>query len=219
MQRLTGKVAWVTGAGTGIGEAAAIALAREGASVMLTGRRKEPLEMVAARVAEEGGTARVHSGDMSRAEDALGIAEAIEREFGRIDILVNNAGSNIPDRSWKRLSPSGVDELIRSNLSSSFHGALAVLPIMRNQKDGVIINTASIAGRVVSTQPGAGYIAAKHGVVALSHNINMERSAGMGSARRRSVRVRSRRRSSPNAPSLSARRTGLGCCNRRISAI
>jgi NAD(P)-dependent dehydrogenase (short-subunit alcohol dehydrogenase family) len=87
MQRLTGKVAWVTGAGTGIGEAAAIALAREGASVMLTGRRKEPLEMVAARVAEEGGTARVHSGDMSHAEDALGIAEAIEREFGRIDIL------------------------------------------------------------------------------------------------------------------------------------
>src|SRR6202020_2565504 len=113
-------------------------------------------------------------GDMCRAEDALGIAEVIEREFGRIDILFNNAGSNIPDRSWKRLSPSGVDELIRSNLSSSFYGALAVLPIMRKQKDGVIINTASIAGRVVSTQPGAGYIAAKHGVVALSHSINME---------------------------------------------
>jgi NADP-dependent 3-hydroxy acid dehydrogenase YdfG len=174
MQRLTGKVAWITGAGSGIGEAAAIALAREGGTVMLTGRRKEPLETVAARVVAAGGTARVHSGDMSRAEDASGIAGAIKGEFGRIDILVNNAGSNIPDRSWKRLSAAGTDELIRSNLSSSFHGVIAVLPIMREQKDGVIINTTSIAGRVVSTQPGAGYIAAKHGVVALSHSINME---------------------------------------------
>jgi short-subunit dehydrogenase len=78
MQRLTGKVAWITGAGSGIGEAAAIALAREGATVMLTGRRKEPLEAVAARVAAAGGMARVHPGDMSRAEDASGIAEAIK---------------------------------------------------------------------------------------------------------------------------------------------
>jgi NADP-dependent 3-hydroxy acid dehydrogenase YdfG len=87
---------------------------------------------------------------------------------------VNNAGSNIPDRSWKRLTAAGVDELIRANLSTAFHGAIAALPIMRKQKDGVIINIASIAGRFVSTQPGVGYIAAKHGVVALSHSINME---------------------------------------------
>src|ERR1700689_2591776 len=134
MQRLTGKVAWITGAGSGIGEAAAIALAREGAAGMLTGRRKEPLETVAARVAAAGGTARVHSGDMSRAEDASGIAAAIKVEFGRIDILVNNAGSNIPDRSWKRLTAAGADEIIRANLSTAFHGAIAALPIMRKQK-------------------------------------------------------------------------------------
>ncbi|MBV8797475.1 MAG: SDR family NAD(P)-dependent oxidoreductase, partial [Hyphomicrobiales bacterium] len=174
MKRLKGKVAWVTGAGSGIGEAGALALAEEGASVMLTGRRKEPLEAVAARITKDGGTARVHPGDMSRSEDAARIAEAIEKEFGRLDVLVNNAGSNIPDRSWKRLTPAGVDELIRANLSSAFHAAIAVLPIMRRQKDGVIINIASIAGRFVSTQPGVGYIAAKHGVVALSHSINME---------------------------------------------
>ena len=174
MKRLTGKVAWVTGAGSGIGEAGALALAEEGASVMLTGRRKEPLEAVAARIAKSGGTARVHVGDMTRPEDASQIAEAIEKEFGRLDILVNNAGSNIPDRSWKKLTAAGADELIRANLSSAFHGAIAVLPIMRKQKDGVIINIASIAGRFVSTQPGVGYIAAKHGVVALSHSINME---------------------------------------------
>src|ERR1700751_187787 len=174
MQRLKGKVAWVTGAGSGIGEAGALALAQEGASVVLTGRRKDPLDSVAARIAKEGGTARVHPGDMSRSEDAFAIMEAIEKELGRLDILVNNAGSNIPDRSWKRLSAAGVDELIRSNLSSAFHGSLAALPIMRKQNDGVIINIASIAGRFVSTQPGVGYIPAKHGVVGLSHSINME---------------------------------------------
>ena len=129
MQRLTGKVAWVTGAGSGIGEAGALALAKDGASVMLTGRRKELLESVAARIAKDGGKARVHPGDMSRAEDAPAIAEAIDKEFGRLDIMVNNAGSNIPDRSWKRLSAAGVEDLIKSNLSSAFHGSLAVLPI------------------------------------------------------------------------------------------
>src|ERR1700729_4224519 len=174
MKRLTGKVAWVTGAGSGIGEAGALALAEEGATVVLTGRRKEPLDAVAARIAKDGGSARVHPGDMSRPEDAARIAEAIEKEFGRLDILVSNAGSNIPDRSWERLTAAGVDELIRANLSTAFHGAIAALPIMRKQKDGVIINIASIAGRFVSTQPGAGYIAAKHGVVALSQSINME---------------------------------------------
>ena len=80
MQRLTGKIAWVTGAGSGIGEAGALALAEEGASVMLTGRRTEPLEAVAARIAKQGGTARVHPGDMSRSEDASAIAEAIEKK-------------------------------------------------------------------------------------------------------------------------------------------
>src|ERR1700722_20203399 len=174
MQRLTGKIAWVTGAGSGIGEAGALALAEEGASGVLPGGRRNPPEGFAARIAKQGGTARAHPGDMSRSEDASAIAEAIEKEFGRLDILVNNAGSNIPDRSWKKLTAAGADELIRANLSTAFHGAIAVLPIMREQKDGVIINIASIAGRFVSTQPGVGYIAAKHGVVALSHSINME---------------------------------------------
>ena len=96
MQRLTGKIAWITGAGSGIGEAGALALAEEGASVMLTGRRRELLEAVAARIAKHGGTARVHPGDMSRSEDASAIADAIEKDFGRLDILVNNAGPTFP---------------------------------------------------------------------------------------------------------------------------
>jgi NAD(P)-dependent dehydrogenase (short-subunit alcohol dehydrogenase family) len=219
MKRLTGKVAWVTGAGSGIGEAGALALVGEGASVILTGRRKEPLDTVGARVEKSGGTARVHQGDMSRAEDAPRIAEAIEKEFGRLDILVNNAGSNIPDRSWKKLTAAGAEELIRANLSSAFHGAIAALPIMRKQKDGVIINIASIAGRFVSTQPGVGYIAAKHGVVALSHSINMEECRNGIRSTAFSPGEVATPRSSPSVRFPSATRTRRGCCNPRTSAI
>lgn len=174
MGRLSGKICWVTGAGSGIGKAGALALADEGATLVLTGRRREPLEGVAARIAEAGGKAYVQPGDMGRGADVARIGSFIESEFGRINIMVNNAGSNIPDRSWARLTVEGVDDLVNANLSSTFYGVLAVLPMMRRRQDGLIINTASIAGRVVSTQPGAGYIAAKHGVVALTHSINME---------------------------------------------
>ena len=199
MQQLTGKVAWVTGAGSEIGEAGALR-ARQGRRERDVDRAaKELLELVAARITKDGGTARVHPGDMSHAEEAPAIAEAIEKEFGRLDIMVNNAGSNIPDRSWKRLSAAGVEDLIKSNLSSAFHGSLAVLPIMRKQKDGVIINVASIAGRFVSTQPEVGYIAAKHGVVALSHSINMEESRNGIEPHGALPRRGRNRRSSPSA--------------------
>jgi NADP-dependent 3-hydroxy acid dehydrogenase YdfG len=174
MQNLAGKVAWVTGAGSGIGEAAALALAGAGTTVVLTGRRKEPLESVAARIKQAGGTAHVQPGDMTRAASAQAVADFIESELKRLDILVNNAGTNIADRSWEKLSPSGVDTLIHGNLSSSFYCVIAALPIMRRQKDGVIINTSSNAGLFITAQPGAAYVAAKHGVVTLSYGINME---------------------------------------------
>ena len=164
----------MTGAGSGIGEAAAIALAGAGATVVLTGRRKEPLESVAARIRQAGGTAHVRPGDMTSAEAAQSTADFIDKELKRLDILVNNAGTNVPDRSFQKLTFAGADEVIHGNLSCAFYCVIAVLPIMRRQKDGVIINTASNAGRFVSVQPGSPYVAAKHGVVTLSYSINME---------------------------------------------
>jgi NADP-dependent 3-hydroxy acid dehydrogenase YdfG len=172
--KLKGKVAWVTGAGSGIGEAAAIALAGEGASVVLTGRRKEALESVAQRIQASGGTAVVEPGDLMKPATAGKIVEAIKARFGRLDILVNNAGLNITNRSWRQLDTEGIDQLVQGNLSSAMYCAAAVLPIMRAQKDGILIHTASVAGRVVSLLSGAGYTAAKHGLVAASHSINME---------------------------------------------
>ena len=177
MGQLDGKVAWVTGAGTGIGEAGAKALAREGASVVLSGRRREPLEAVARAIETAGGRAVVEPGDMTDAKRVTEIAQSIRERFGRLDILVNNAGNNVKERSWKELTPERIDTVIDANLSSAFYCAWAALPMMREQKDGVLIHTASWAGRYVSVLSGPGYTAAKHGVVAMSHELNMEEFA------------------------------------------
>ena len=174
MAALTGKVAWVTGAGSGIGQAAAIALAKEGATVVLTGRRKEPLQETAATIKKAGGKAEVKPGDLMKAAAVTKIAKEIEKKYGRCDILVNNAGLNILDRSWAKLTPASAEQVIDGNLSSAFYCTTAVLPMMRKRKDGVLIHTSSMAGRHPSLLSGPAYSAAKHGVVAMSHTINME---------------------------------------------
>jgi NADP-dependent 3-hydroxy acid dehydrogenase YdfG len=171
---LTGKVAWITGAGSGIGEAAAIALAREGCAVALTGRRREPLEKVAGQITKAGGKALVADGDLGAQETAGRIAARLVKEFGRLDILVNNAGGNIPERQWTKLTPERIKYMIDINLNGAFYCAVAALNIMRPQKDGLLIHTASWAGRFVGLVSGSSYAAAKHGVVAMSYSINME---------------------------------------------
>jgi NADP-dependent 3-hydroxy acid dehydrogenase YdfG len=174
MGRLDGKIAWVTGAGSGIGEAVAERFGAEGATVVLTGRRKDRLEQVAERIRGQGGKAEVQAADLMKAAEVQRVADWINTSFGRLDVLVSNAGLNVQERDWKRLSPEGIDQLIQGNLSSAFYVARAVLPIMRAQGGGVMIHTASMAGRNVGVMSGAGYNAAKHGVVAMSHTINME---------------------------------------------
>jgi len=174
MPRLAGKIAWITGAGSGIGEAAALALAEEGATTVLTGRRREPLEGVAARIHQKGGTARVQPADLIDARQVQTVGEFIRNSLGRLDILVNNAGINIVDRHWDKLTPEGIDELVHGNLSQALYCVTVALPMMRAQKDGVLIHTASIAGRFIGGFPGPIYGAAKHGIVAMSHSINME---------------------------------------------
>ena len=174
MAQLQGKIAWVTGAGTGIGEAAALALAEEGATLVLTGRRRDKLDGVAKRVKAGGGTAYVQPGDLMKSATAQKIANFIKAKLGRLDILVNNAGLNILERSWSQLEPAGADEVIGANLSGAFYCVIAALPMMREQKDGILIHTASWAGRWVGPLSGPAYVAAKHGAVAMSHSINME---------------------------------------------
>src|SRR3954463_11337501 len=147
MGRLDGKIAWVTGAGSGIGEATAVALAREGATVVLSGRRREALETVAARIGER---AEVRPADVTVAAEVAAVADAIRERHGRLDILVANAGMNVVERDWGGLTPEAGEAGIAGNLPSAFHCSLAVLPMMRAQGGGVLIHTASLAGRLVS---------------------------------------------------------------------
>ena len=174
MGQLDGKVAWITGAGTGIGKAAALALVEEGAIVVLSGRRRQPLVQLAAELKSSGATAMVRSGDVARVESASSTVDAIVGKYGRLDILVNNAGINIPKRNWRDLSPEGADAVLQTNLSGAFYCALAALPVMRRQHDGVLIHVSSWAGRFIGPLTGPAYIASKHGMVAMSHSINCE---------------------------------------------
>ncbi|MBN8921276.1 MAG: SDR family oxidoreductase, partial [Rhizobiales bacterium] len=174
MTDLKGKVAWITGAGSGVGEAAALAFAAEGASVALSGRRRAPLESVAARIAGAGGTALVVEGDLADLTAPESIVRKIAERFGRLDVLVNNAGSNVLERSWGKVRPEGLKLVLDTNLNSAFYCASAALAVMRGQKDGLLIHTASWAGRWAGVLAGPAYVAAKHAVVAMSHTINME---------------------------------------------
>jgi len=170
---LDGKVAWVTGAGTGIGEAAALSLAEEGAIVVLTGRRREPLESVAARI-NQTGQAHVQQADLTVAAQVQGVGDYIREKLGRLDILVNNAGVNILDRHWDKLTPQGIDTLVQGNLLAPMYCVTVALPFMRAQKDGLLIHTASMAGRFIGGVSGPIYVSAKHGIVAMSHGLNMQ---------------------------------------------
>jgi NADP-dependent 3-hydroxy acid dehydrogenase YdfG len=174
MTRLDGKVAWITGAGSGIGEAGALALAGAGACVVLTGRRRDALESVARRIESQGGSALVEAGDVTDAERVNAIVATIREKLNRLDIVVNNAGVNLKERHWVDLTPGRIDTILESNLSSAFYVAAAALTVMRQQRDGILIHTASWAGRFVSHLTGPGYLAAKHAMVAASHSLNME---------------------------------------------
>jgi NAD(P)-dependent dehydrogenase (short-subunit alcohol dehydrogenase family) len=208
---LAGKVAWVTGAGSGIGEAAALALASAGAGIVLTGRTQSKLDTVAAIIRAGGGEAWVRPADVTRSAEVQGVADAIIAASGRLDILVNNAGVNIRDRAWDTLTAAGVDEVMSGNLSSAFYCVVAVLPTMRAQRDGVIIHTASWSGRFVGPLSGAAYTAAKHGVVAMSHSLNLSECVnGIRSTQRRSLMAdRTRHRL----------RCGRRCCSRATVVI
>jgi len=168
------RIAWITGGGTGIGEAGALALAAEGWTVIVSGRRKAALDAVVARVGASGGTAEAIPLDVAKASDVQAAADAILARHGRIDLLVNSAGVNVPKRRWDDMTLDGWNQLVEINLNGVLYCMKAVLPAMRAQQDGTIINVSSWAGRHVSKMPGPAYTTAKHAVLALTHSFNME---------------------------------------------
>ena len=174
MRDLNGMVAWVTGAGSGIGEAAALAYAGAGMRVVISGRREDALRQVAARIAERGGHVRVAPLDVTDAAAVQAAADGVERLEGRLDVLVNSAGLNVRRRNWQHLSREGWDQVIGIDLNGAFYCCHAVLPLMRRQRDGLIVNVSSWAGRHVGALTGPAYSAAKFGLNAMTESLNVE---------------------------------------------
>lgn len=174
MGTLSGQVAWITGGGSGIGQAGAVALAEAGATVVVSGRREDALAETAARVAAAGGACHCVAMDVADKASVQRAAEGILAAHGRIDVLVASAGMNVPKRFLKHVEADDWDRVVQANLNGVAYCAFAVLPAMRRQKGGVIINVGSWLGRWPSYPGGAAYNATKLAVVGLTHQINLE---------------------------------------------
>ena len=174
MRDLKDTVAWITGAGTGIGEGAAIAMAREGAKVILTGRRLAPLEQVSKKIEDAGGFVEIAQGDAMDRSGMMVLAKDIQNRYGKLDLLFNNHGINITNRSWGGGNLEGWDEVIDVNVKGAYNCALAALEVMRPQGEGTIITTSSKAGVNYSPRAGVAYGASKHAVMALNQLMNIE---------------------------------------------
>lgn len=171
---LTGKIAWVTGGGTGIGRAGALALAEAGCRVVISGRSEATLAETVALARRAGGTVEIRKLDVANKKAVARVAAAIEKKHGRIDILVNSAGTNVPNRRWAVLTTEAWEEVVRTNLDGMFYCCRAVLAGMRKRRDGVVINISSWFGKYVNPLAGPGYTASKFGAAALTETINAE---------------------------------------------
>ncbi|HUZ65376.1 MAG TPA: SDR family oxidoreductase [Acetobacteraceae bacterium] len=174
MGGLKGRIAWITGAGSGIGRAIALTFAGAGAQVALTGRTEASLRETEAMIRAAGGTVLLAPADVTDAAAVRAAHDKVAQAWGHPDILVNNAGSNVGRRHWKNLGPEGAAEVIDVNLKAPFLCSLAVLPAMRAKGGGMLIHIASLAGTAIHAVSGPSYTAAKHGAVAMSATINAE---------------------------------------------
>ncbi|HJY92632.1 MAG: SDR family oxidoreductase [Candidatus Acidiferrum sp.] len=166
MTRVAGKAAIVTGAGTGIGRAIALALAREGAKVAVAGRRREKLGEVAQAIRQAGGEALVTVCDVSSEADSYRAVKDAEEAFGHVNVLVNNAGA-LSVSTVESISVEEWDRLMATNLKGPFLMSRAVLPAMRQAGGGAIVNVGSVLG-LVAMKDRAAYCASKGGVTMLT---------------------------------------------------
>jgi NADP-dependent 3-hydroxy acid dehydrogenase YdfG len=174
IEPLSGKIAWVTGGGSGIGQASAVELGKAGATVIVSGRRANALAETEALIKQAGGKGEVQAVDTSDKRAVEHSAAAILDRHGRVDILVNCAGTNVPKRFFKDLDAAEWDRVIGINLNGALYCTLAVLPSMRSRRDGLVIHVVSYFARYQSYLGGAAYNASKQALCALVHQINIE---------------------------------------------
>jgi NAD(P)-dependent dehydrogenase (short-subunit alcohol dehydrogenase family) len=181
--RLAGKRALITGGGSGIGRAIALAFAGEGCQVAIAGRNQEKLDRVAA---ESSGKPPIvsHPVDVANRDSVDALFRWAADSLGPIDILVNNAGINLPTRTMVELAPEDWDRLLAVNATGAYNCLRAVLPQMRQREDGLVINISSISGKRAGVLGGVGYNASKFAMTALATTVSIEEG-------RRHIRVSS----------------------------
>lgn len=173
---MQGKVAVIVGCSSGMGKATAILFAKEGAAVALAARNEKALSDLAKSIQKDGGRAIYQPTDVQNKTELENLIKRTLDEFKRIDILIYSAGTNIPKRSLQVLTDQTWEMMLSTNLSGAFHCTKAVLPIMREQKDGLIIYISSGAVQRPDVS-GVAYQASKHGLVGLAHGTMQEEKA------------------------------------------
>ena len=170
---LKNKIALITGAGSGIGEATAMLFSKNGATVVLADMDTEGADRVLAAIEKEGGKGMVVKTDVSKPAECEKLVTEAVAKFGRLDIAVNNAGIGGPAALVGEYPIDGWDEVISINLSGVFYGMRYQIPAMLKNGGGVIVNMASILGKVGFPTSSA-YASAKHGVIGLTETAACE---------------------------------------------
>jgi NADP-dependent 3-hydroxy acid dehydrogenase YdfG len=169
---ITGKVVVITGASSGLGEAAARYLAERGATVVLGARRVDRIQALAGEIEKAGGKAFAQATDVTDAAQVQALVDAAVERYGRIDVMLNNAGL-MPHSPLERRKIDDWDRMIDVNIKGVLYGIAAALPHMQRQKSGHIINVSSVAGHRVG--PGSAvYSATKHAVRVISEGLRQE---------------------------------------------
>jgi NAD(P)-dependent dehydrogenase (short-subunit alcohol dehydrogenase family) len=171
------KTAVVTGAGSGVGQAIAIALAKLNWRVALVGRRAETLRQTVKRAGKNAKNFLVCPCDIGNVKAVETLAKRVLAAFKEVEVLVNAAGTNAPKRALEVLSLEDYHAMIDTNLNGAYYCAQAFLPRMRARKSGTIINIVSEAGKQASPKAGPAYVMSKFGLTGLTQSINAEERA------------------------------------------
>lgn len=171
------KTAVVTGAGSGVGKAVALALASEDWGIALIGRRREALDETIAQAGKNRANLFAYPCDIGDTTAVRKMAEQVLKRFKSIEVLVNAAGTNAPRRSLNELSLKDYRRMLETNLDGAYYCVQAFLPGMRAQRSGTIVNIISDAAKQASAKAGPAYVMSKFGLAGLTQSINAEEKA------------------------------------------
>ncbi|MBL6848433.1 MAG: SDR family oxidoreductase [Alphaproteobacteria bacterium] len=170
-RNLEDKVVWITGAGSGIGQNAAVTLSKLGMKVILSGRNVKNLQETALKCENNPIIKKLDIADKNQVKS---VAHEIKMEFMHIDILINCAGINIENRDWDNINENEWDDVFQTNINGLFYCCKSAIPMMKERQDGLIINISSWSGNHVSLLSGVSYTSSKHALNAMTETINMK---------------------------------------------